>query len=562
MDLKDKEMASSDTSIMTQISKIDGQIFIKLIIAGLNWLKTHQQTVNSLNVFPVPDGDTGTNMVLTMQAALEEVANSDEKNFGKVVHAIAHGALMGARGNSGVILSQIWRGFARAVDNLEEVDVLAFINAFASARDTAYKGVVRPVEGTILTVTKDIALAAEKEYSPTTDLTALFEEIVKAADESVRKTPDLLPVLKEAGVVDAGGKGLFFIFEGMLRYLKGQSLESPEIAVQPLSVMTLENTMKSVEPGQDVEVVIDFYPHEELNLQVFYQNLEKMGTSIQLGEGDGLYRLHIHVPFEKWTEPQTYIHSMAVWSKAAYENLVAQMEQSKPDQSSKTENVASLEPGQIAVVAISPGNGISRIFKSLGASTIVEGGQTMNPSTQEILNSFENFPTDKIIILPNNKNIIGTAQSATELTVKKVAVIPSRSVPQGIAALMRLVPFGKFDEVVAEMQSALQEVQTGEITQATRSVEIDNVSIQQGEYIGLLNGKLVFSSPNFIDTCVGLLSKANAEKYELLTLFSGQSLSSQDTATMVSKIHEQYPNLEIDKHVGNQPHYQLIMSIE
>ena len=358
MEVEDKDIVPTEKSILTQITTIDGQVLIKLIIAGLNWLRIHQQTVNSLNVFPVPDGDTGTNMVLTMQAALEEVSNSNENNFGKVAHAIAHGALMGARGNSGVILSQIWRGFARAVDNLEEVDVESFVTAFASARDTAYKGVVRPVEGTILTVSKDIASAAEKVYSPSMNLTTLFEEIVKAADESVKRTPELLPVLKDAGVVDSGGKGLFFILEGMLRYLQGQSLEGQEIEVQPLSVMKLEDTLSSIEPGQDVEVVIDFYPTEELNLPIFYQNLEKMGTSIQLGEGDGLYRLHIHVPFEKWTEPQTYIHSMAVWSKAAYENLVAQMERSKSSQIDQPDKVIPLEPGQIAVVAVSPGNGL------------------------------------------------------------------------------------------------------------------------------------------------------------------------------------------------------------
>jgi DAK2 domain fusion protein YloV len=282
---------------------LDGQVMKEMISAGLTWLRTNQQTVNALNVFPVPDGDTGTNMVLTMQSAYDEIANSPEYNVGKLIHAVAHGALMGARGNSGVILSQLWRGFARALDSLETLDGVNLVNAFHQGRNTAYKGVVRPVEGTILTVAKDIAAAAEQALVNTNDAYDILEQIIPAADRSVQHTPELLSVLKEAGVVDAGGKGLFFIFEGMIRYINGLPLDTALATVQPLATMKIENALDAIEPGQDYEVVVDFRPHGPIDLIRFYGDLEQMGTSIQVGEGEGMYRMHIHVPAEKLYEP-------------------------------------------------------------------------------------------------------------------------------------------------------------------------------------------------------------------------------------------------------------------
>src|SRR5512137_494264 len=269
--------------------QIDGQDLKQLVEAGLTWLKTNQQTVNALNVFPVPDGDTGTNMMLTMTSAWNEIANSGVTHAGQMVSAVAQGALMGARGNSGVILSQLWRGFARGLQNKDYVDAETLAAAFRSAKETAYKGVVRPVEGTILTVSRDIASEAAASVNDTQDPVEILRRCVAAADASVQRTPDLLPVLKQAGVVDSGGKGLFFILEGMLRFLDGQSLESPLISVQPLSAMNLENAIEEVEEGQDYEVVVDFRPKNTLDLPSFYSRLEEMGTSIQVGEGEGMY---------------------------------------------------------------------------------------------------------------------------------------------------------------------------------------------------------------------------------------------------------------------------------
>jgi DAK2 domain fusion protein YloV len=540
---------------------IDGQRLKELVEASLIWLKTNQQLVNALNVFPVPDGDTGTNMVLTMQAAYNEIAHTGEKNVGKMAHMIAQGALMGARGNSGVILSQVWRGFARAMDNLEVLDGQNLVKALTEGRNTAYKGVVRPVEGTILTVAKDVAAAAEKAYGENQDLGYILEKVVEAADVSVKHTPELLPILKSAGVVDSGGKGLFFILDGMLRRIKGLSLETAVGSIQPLGQMKLENSMEEIEPGQDFEVVIDFRPDSLLDLDNFYNDLTLMGSSIQVGEGDGMYRMHIHVPTDKLYDPIEYTRSLGTVTRVAVENLRAQIEQVEHEIEAYI-TMAPVEPGQIAVVAVSPGPGISRIFASLGASGIVEGGQTMNPSTEEILASFENIPTDKVIILPNNKNIVMAAQTTKSLTVKKVAIIPSVSVPQGLSAILRLAPDGDLDEVVAEMNQALLDVTTGEITTATRSVEMNGVHVQEGQVIALLDGKLIYAAAGLEEASLGLLAKAHANDHERITLFYGSNITRQDVNVLVDKIRSVYPSQELEVHEGGQPHYQFIISIE
>ncbi len=544
---------------IAQAGVLDGQGLKALVEAGMTWLKANQQLVNSLNVFPVPDGDTGTNMLLTMQAAYNEIAHSGESNVGIIAHAVAQGALMGARGNSGVILSQLWRGFARALDSKATMDGDLLVAALIEGKNTAYKGVVRPVEGTILTVAKDIAAAVENLKGQPLTLEWL-EKLVSAADLSVQKTPDLLPILKQAGVVDSGGKGLFFIAEGMLRFLKGMSIEKAVTAVQPIAEMQLEQAAQEIEPGQDYEVVIDFRPEITLDLDKFYGDLSEMGTSIQLGEGDGMYRMHIHVPLENRYKPIDYTMGLGTITKVAMENLLSQMQTRKDD--APKYSLHSVEPGEIAVIAVSPGPGLSRIFASLGVAGIVEGGQTMNPSTEEIMNAFENLPTERIVILPNNKNIILAADNAAALTVKKVKVIRSKTIPQGLNAMLRHNPDGDLDQIASEMEESLGEVETGEITTATRSVDINGVKVAQGEVIALLDGNLVDSSKDIEEACIGLLAKASTADRERITLFYGQNITKNEVNHLVDVIRTKYPRHEIELHEGGQPHYQLIISIE
>jgi uncharacterized protein len=557
------DSSSAPEGAPTPCFSVDGQGLKKLVEAGMIWLKSNHQSVNALNVFPVPDGDTGTNMLLTMQAAYNEILHSGENNIGKLAHTVAQGALMGARGNSGVILSQLWRGFARTLDHLDIMDADLFVQALAEARNTAYKGVVRPVEGTILTVAKDSATAAEEARAETTDLIEILERVVQGADKSVQHTPELLPILKQAGVVDSGGKGLFYILEGMLRHLKHLSLEN-SIEVQTLATMAkLQNEVEEIEPGQEVEVVIDFQPFNDLDLEKFYADLSEIGTSIQVGEGDGMYRMHIHTTTEKRFEPINYVITLGTWSKIAMENLVAQMEERGNLAKEPIHlQLSGIEPGQVAVVAISSGIGLSNVFASLGAAAIVQGGQTMNPSTEEILSAFENLPTDRIIILPNNKNIILAAQNAASVTVKKVAVIPTRSIPQGITALFRYSPDASFENLVTEMNESLNDVSSGEITIATRSVEIDDVVVHEGEVIALLDGKLVASANTFDDACMRLLEVANADDHELITIFTGESVQKNDVKRIGDLIRSRYPGHEIEIKEGGQPHFQFIIAIE
>ncbi len=469
---------------------------------------------------------------------------------------------MGARGNSGVILSQLWRGFARALHNQDYLDGPALVRALAEARDTAYKGVVRPVEGTILTVAKDAASAAEAALKETDNPIDILARVVPAANASVEHTPELLPVLKQAGVVDSGGKGLFFIYEGMLRYINGESLETPSAMIQPIAAMKLDNSLVEIEPGQDFEVVVDFIPERELDLQKFYKELEEMGTSIQVGEGDGMYRMHIHVPTENRNKPVDYIMGLGTITKIAMENLIAQMEAAGKKSSSARLELPKIDMGQIAVVAVSPGMGISRVFASLGAAAIVEGGQTMNPSTKDILEEFENLPTDKVIILPNNKNIVLAAQQAKNVTVKKVHIVPSKTVPQGLAAMMHLNPDGDIDAVVDRMTKAMQDVITIEITTATRTVEIDGVAVQEGQVIALVNGRLATSASTVDEACLGALEKAKAAEFELITLFYGKDISSSEANRISDLIRSKFPGQEIELQDGGQPHYQFIISVE
>ncbi|HSG46072.1 MAG TPA: DAK2 domain-containing protein [Anaerolineales bacterium] len=542
--------------------QIDGQSLKRLVEAGLTWLRTNQDIVNSLNVFPVPDGDTGTNMVLTLQSAYDEIKDSGENHFGKMAGMVAKGALMGARGNSGVILSQLWRGFSRGVQEHESLDLETLVGAFAQMRDTAYKGVVKPVEGTILTVAKGIASGTEAGLGSAKDPFDILEVAVKSADETVEQTPELLPVLKQAGVVDSGGKGLFFILEGMLRHVNGESLETPLMSVQSLSSMNFENAMQEVEEGQDFEVVVDFFPNDSFELQPFYGKLEEMGTSIQVGEGDGMYRMHIHVPLENRYKPIDYIMELGTVTNVAMENLVAQMDDIQQSSSQQPIKFSDVEPGQIAVVTVSPGKGLTRIFASLGVAAVVAGGQTMNPSTQDILAAFENLPTNKVIILPNNKNIVMAANQAKEVTVKEVEVVPSRTVPQGLTAMLSLQPDGEVDAVAEKMTKALSSVQTGELTVAVRSVEIDGVQCSEGQVIALLDGKLVASSDSLEKACFKMLKAAKASEHELITFYFGEDLPHADAHRIADMVREKYPEQEIEVQEGGQPHYQFIISVE
>ena len=560
-------MVERQIRLAVALPRCDGFGLRRLTRSGLQWLEANHQQVNALNVFPVPDGDTGTNMLLTMQAAYKEIENSSETSVSKVAAAVAQGALMGARGNSGVILSQIWRGFARGLEGAEVFDSRLVVQALQMASATAYRGVVKPVEGTILTVIKDTAAAAEATYEAsdrTADLRSVLGAAVTAAQASVARTPELLPILKQAGVVNSGGKGLALILEGMLRYLKGQRLdEGPLTVVAPLSLEAVGTAMNSVEPGQEWEVVVDFRPRVELDLPSLYARLEAIGSSIQVGEGNGLYRVHIHLLKSRRLEPLDLAEEWGPVVNVHMENLLDQvnMLQSGADETLPL-TLAPVQAGQLGVVAVSPGLGLSRLMGSLGAAAIVGGGQTKNPSTEEFLQAIDGVPTDKIIILPNNKNIILAAQQAASLSNKDVRVVPSRSVPQGIAALLSLVPDGELAGVSGAMERALGAVETGEVTTASRTVEINGVAVSEGDIIGLRNGALAVGGRSVSGVVLQLLEVMAASEHELITLYSGAEVSAPEADAMLTAVRAAYPSLSVESHQGGQPYYHYILSVE
>ena len=540
------------------LTRIDGTTFREMIRASLAWLQTNHHAVNALNVFPIPDGDTGTNMLLTMQAACEALEDSDSKSAADVAHMLASGALMGARGNSGVILSQIWRGLARGLKDVGQFGTKEFAEAMQCATEDAYRGVVQPVEGTILTVIKDASAAATSAAAKEDDLRDYLQQVASACENSVDSTPDLLPILKQTGVVDAGGFGLQLIFEGMLRHLLGQPVDvAPERDIKPLDLAGIGSALESVEPNQDWEVVLDLHPQAGINLGNFYEQLQSMGTSIQVGEGDDLIRVHIHLTGENRFEPIECAETMGTVVKVHMENLLHQIEQ----QVEAVNRQIELHPGQLLAVTVSPGPGFAHIFAA-PAVAVLQGGQTMNPSIRDILSAFEDRPTDEVIILPNNANVVLAAEEAARMSTKKVCVIPTFTGAQGAAALLSFNPDGTFDKVCAAMKSGANEVANVEITTATRSTKLKGRDIREGQIIGLHNGDITCNAETPSECTLELLRLIGMDGFDLVTLYYGKQINQNEVDSLQSEIQATFPQVEVESYWGGQPHYHYIISLE
>ncbi|MFQ6057859.1 MAG: DAK2 domain-containing protein [Anaerolineae bacterium] len=537
----------------------DGQELKRLLEAGTAWLERNAKAINALNVFPVPDGDTGTNMLLTMQAALAEIADSPEHSASVIAHAVAHGSLMGARGNSGVILSQLLRGFARALDKKETFNGADFAVAMQEGSDTAYKGVIKPVEGTILTVGREAAEAAAVAARESDDLLYVLERTVAAARESVARTPTLLDVLAEAGVVDAGGQGLFVILEGALRFLKGEPMEvvmPAEMAVAKVSPGPIHEEMQY---GYCTEFILQ---GQNLNYEEVREKITAMGDSALVVGDDYLIRVHVHT-FHPG-QVLEYATSKGILRKIKIDNMQDQHRDflSLPLEEERKPPAPVEELSDIGIVAVAPGPGLSRVFESLGASAIVPGGQTMNPSTEELLQAIESLTTDNVIVLPNNKNIILTAQQARELTSKQVIIVPTKTVPQGISALLAFNYQADLETNARSMERAMEHIQTAEITWAVRSAQVNGVEVAEGEIIGLLNGNLTASGHHVDEVALEMLRQMEASQYEIITVYFGQDVSQEQAEALAEKIQAAYPEQEVEVIDGGQPHYHYILSAE
>jgi DAK2 domain fusion protein YloV len=550
----------------------DGQGLKRLAAAGLGWLERHYETVNALNVFPVPDGDTGINMLLTMRNAWSEIVNSAEDDVGAIASMLAKGAVMGSRGNSGVILSQLWLGFASGVEGMDTFDANGMAQAFRSASESAdnVRG-MKPVEGTILTVARDGAKAAEAAAQESTDLRYIMEQVVAEMHRSVERTPELLVkngvyVLKEAGVVDSGGLGLAFILEGMLHYLNGKSIElsGEEVGEPTQELRRSDIDLSGLDYPYDVQFLLS---GDNLDIDTITTSIEGMGDSaLVVGDAKTL-KVHVHVVNPG--EPLGFAAQMGALSDIVVENMQEQYQEFVLDR----DGTAAAQPvevrppeikeGDVAAIVVAPGEGLERIFYSLGAAKVVSGGQTMNPSTVELIAASASLPTDEIILLPNNKNILMAAEQAAEHTQDKaVRVVPSRTIPQGVSALLTLDSQGDLEAVTEGMSSALGSVETGEITTATRSVTIDDVKVKKGQFIGLHNDALRVGGDSIEAVMQALLTEMEAADLELITLYYGNSVSAAEAQTLAEMMGKQYSEQEFEVVEGGQPHYHYILSAE
>jgi DAK2 domain fusion protein YloV len=560
-----QENVSYSSSSMAAESKwlsCNGQQLRKLVHAGLMALEENHRKVNELNVFPVPDGDTGTNMLLTMRSAYKRIKDSQEEHVGQVAQDLSHGALMGARGNSGVILSQIWRGFANGLEDKATFDSADLAQALAEASDTAYKGVMRPVEGTILTVIREGAEEAQDALGKHKDLRFLLARVVERCQQALARTPDMLPVLKQAGVVDAGGQGLVYILDGMLRYVHGEILPGIEsVAAEDIPAQAKAAPAEGLENPYDVQFIL---MGEKLDVMLVRQEIDAMGDSTVVVGDDTTIKVHVHV--KDPGVPISYGIGLGRITDVVVENMQMQMEHiigtAGLPAAPEAEPEMNLAPGQIAVVAVAAGDGLAQIFRSLGATGIVNGGQSNNPSTEEIYEVVQKVPADDVVILPNNKNIILAAEAAGKLSPKNVAVVPSRTVPQGISALLALDSSSELALAAERMNEACSQVASGEIAVATRSVELDGVAVEEGQIIGVVDGRLRAAGPDIGQVLDAVLAEIEMDERELVSIYYGADVTEAEAEQVAGTITDLYPDVEVEVLSGGQSIYQYIIGAE
>jgi DAK2 domain fusion protein YloV len=543
---------------MKEAQTISGQELKEMLATATTWLEKSASDIDALNVFPVPDGDTGTNMLLTMRSSVEEAYQKGNSTASSVAQAVAQGALMGARGNSGVILSQIWRGVAQSLKGKKSISGDDIAESLIQASKTAYKGISNPAEGTILTVMKDAASAAKERAKETDDPIAVLEAAVEAAEDSVANTPTLLPVLKQAGVVDAGGQGLLTILDGALRYLRGEAeqmqFRKPQIVTSSVTsaVHNTRMTTTDEEPfGYCTEFLIK---GEGLDPDAIRMRLKRKGKSLISVGDDTTVRVHVHT-----IDPGNvirYATSLGTMHQVSIRNMDEQHQDFLQMQKDRMPEV------DVAIVAVVSGDGLGQVFASLGTSAIVPGGQTMNPSTKELLQAVKKVTSDKVIILPNNKNIVLAAQQVQKLTDKRVEIIPTHTIPQGVAALLTFDYEADFETNVQLMKESLSRVKTIEITYAVRSVHVNSLRIKKKQTIGLLDDELLAAGSSPEDVLHKILAKVHLRKSEIVTLYYGQEVKQLEAEKVGESIRQKYPQLQVEVVRGGQPHYPFIVSIE
>jgi DAK2 domain fusion protein YloV len=545
---------------LRQIITATGHDLFEMFSAGTIWLERNASDIDALNVFPVPDGDCGKNMFLTMRAAIEEASRIPDKSAFAVSQALADGALLGARGNSGVILSQFLKGLSHGLIGRDSFTAKVLAATLKEASMTAYQAVYQAVEGTILTVMRDVAKAAVTASSKnSTDLRVMFEAMVGAAKESVARTPSLLPILREAGVVDAGGQGFYVLLEGALSYLKGEASGLPSREVEPKATAlppaheVIESWSRTEEPyGYCTQFLID---GKGLKLDVIREKLEGKGKSLILVGNESNVRVHIHT-----FDPSSVLRyglSLGTLHQISIESMD---DQHRNFVRIKREKSPALDT---AVVVVAMGEGMKNVFRSLGAMAVVSGGQTMNPSVRELVTAIESLPSEKILILPNNKNVIPTAAQVKQLTSKQVAVVPTKTMPQGIAALLAFSPEAEFEQNARNMEAATARVGTVAITQSVRDTTFQNLPIEEGQFIAVVDDEEIVAAGDGVGAVVfQALDKLVSTGTRLVTIYYGSTTQTNEVEKLSQELRSRYPGAQIELVDGGQPNYQLILSLE
>lgn len=552
------------------LTKIDSDQFKDMVRAGTHRMGKNSEFVNKLNVFPVPDGDTGTNMTLTIESGAKAVSESTSSKVGDLTKALSKGMLMGARGNSGVITSQLFRGFYKATENKDTLSALDLANAFSNGVATAYKAVMKPVEGTILTVARVAAEEGKNKASETDDAIEVMKAVVEGAKKALKTTPDLLPVLKQVGVVDSGGQGLVFIYQGFLEGLLGEKsnddYQLDEVEMDELINAThhqaesaqVQLSTSDIKNGYCTEIMVDLTADvadkKKFNLEEFRQHLSQVGDSL-LAVSDGeVAKVHVHT--EHPGEVFTYGSQFGQLGKIKIDNMRIQHETILENNEEQEESV------DFAVIAVASGHGIRELFQSEGVNRIISGGQTMNPSTQDIIDAIKKSGATKAIILPNNGNIIMAAKQAAEVADIPVGIVPTKTISQGLTAMLSFDPDASVEENVEAMSEDLDTVVSGEVTKAIRDTQIDGVQVKKDDFLGIIDGKIKVDNPDLVDATSQMIEKMLDEDTEIITIMYGSDATKAQAESVVAKLEASHDDLEFEVHDGGQPVYYFLVSAE
>nr|WP_202608605.1 DAK2 domain-containing protein [Enterococcus mundtii] len=547
-----------------------------MVQSGANRLQKNAEYVNSLNVFPVPDGDTGTNMNLSMTSGAKAVVDSTSEKVGELAALLSKGLLMGARGNSGVILSQLFRGFSKQIPDVTVLTATDLAAAFTHGVETAYKAVMKPVEGTILTVAREAAKAGEKKAKSTDDVIEVMTAVVKGGKRALAKTPDLLPVLKEVGVVDSGGQGLLFVYEGFLTALNGEYQADEVYEPSPAQMDDMVNAehhrsvqgqlaTEDIHYGYCTEIMVKIGEGPTVDSTFDYEEfrnyLDGLGDSLLVVNDDEIIKVHVHT--ENPGEVMNYGQKFGSLVKVKVDNMRLQHETILEHDQAPSAPVAQTKPRvPYGIVAIAAGKGVQELFESLGANYVISGGQTMNPSTEDIVKAINEVNADKVIILPNNKNIFMAADQAAEVAELPVAVVPSKTVSQGLTAMLSFNEQATLEENKETMTDVLSSVVSGQVTHAIRDTMIDGVKITEGDFLGMIDGKIVISNPDILATSLATLEQMINEDTEIVTILTGEDGSAEQAQAFADQLSDKYPELEIEIHQGDQPVYPYLFSAE